>query len=101
MTQYVGTDDPVPGRGGRLHTGDLGRFRDDHLVIVDRIKDLIIRGRPNVHPRDVERAVHEHPDVLEVAVVGIPHPDLGEVPVGAVVLQPVWRARPARTSSRG
>jgi long-chain acyl-CoA synthetase len=88
MTQYIGTDEPVPVRDGWLHTGDLGRFRGDHLVIVDRIKDLIIRGGQNVHPGDVERAVHEHPDVLEVAVVGIPHPDLGEVPVAAVVLRP-------------
>jgi long-chain acyl-CoA synthetase len=88
MTQYVGTDEPVPVRDGWLHTGDLGRFRGDHLVIVDRIKDLIIRGGQNIHPGDVERALHEHADVLEVAVVGIPHPDLGEVPVAAVVLRP-------------
>jgi long-chain acyl-CoA synthetase len=88
MTQYVGTEEPVPVRDGWLHTGDLGRFRGDHLVIVDRIKDLIIRGGQNIHPGDVERALHEHPDVLEVAVVGTPHPDLGEVPVAAVVLRP-------------
>lgn len=88
MTRYVGTEEPVPVRDGWLHTGDLGRFRGDHLVIVDRIKDLIIRGGQNIHPGDVERALHEHPDVLEVAVVGIPHPDLGEVPVAAAVLRP-------------
>jgi long-chain acyl-CoA synthetase len=88
MTQYVGTEEPVPVEDGWLRTGDLGRLRGGHLVIVDRIKDLIIRGGQNIHPGDVERALHEHDDVLEVAVVGIPHPDLGEVPVAAVVLRP-------------
>lgn len=64
---------------GWFHTGDLGRLDEDgFLFIVDRIKDLIIRGGYNVYPREVEEVVHEHPAVREAAVIGVPDARLGE-----------------------
>ncbi|MFC4563943.1 class I adenylate-forming enzyme family protein [Nocardiopsis mangrovi] len=70
---------------GWLHTGDLGRLDDEGFVyIVDRAKDMIIRGGENVYCAEVEAAIHEHPAVGEVAVVGVPHEVWGEE-VGAVV----------------
>ncbi|WP_234360287.1 class I adenylate-forming enzyme family protein [Streptomyces sp. DSM 15324] len=74
---------------GWLHTGDVGRFdADGYLVLVDRIKDMIIRGGENIYPKEIENALHTHPAVLEAAVVGAPDPTLGEVPVAYVVLLP-------------
>ena len=62
-------------RGGWLHTGDLGRLDEDgYLYVVDRKKDLIIRGGFNVFPRDVEEALLEHSAVEGAAVVGRPDP---------------------------
>ena len=70
---------------GWLHTGDIGRFDEDgYLQIVDRIKDMIIRGGENVYPKEIENAFYSHPDVHEVAVVGASHDVLGEVPVAFV-----------------
>ena len=70
---------------GWLHTGDLARFDDDgYLYIVGRKKDVIIRGGNNIHAVDIESVLHDHPDVIEAAVVGIPHKVLGE-DVAAVV----------------
>jgi acyl-CoA synthetase (AMP-forming)/AMP-acid ligase II len=72
-------------RAGWVHTGDLGRLdADGFLYVVDRAKDVIIRGGYNVASAEVESAIHEHPDVAECAVVGIPHPVLGQ-DVAAVV----------------
>ncbi|WP_128377166.1 class I adenylate-forming enzyme family protein [Streptomyces cavernae] len=74
---------------GWLHTGDVGRFDEDgYLVLVDRIKDMIIRGGENIYPKEIENVLHAHPAVLEAAVVGSPHPVLGEVPVAHVVPLP-------------
>ena len=65
--------------GGWFHTGDLGYFdADGFLVIVDRIKDLNIRGGYNVYPREVEEVIYIHPAVAEAAVIGIPDARLGE-----------------------
>ena len=76
-------------RDGWLHTGDVGRFDDDgFLYVVDRIKDLIIRGGINVYPRDVEEALLEHPDIVGAGVVGRPDPKYGEEVVAFVQLRP-------------
>ena len=64
---------------GWLHTGDMGRFDEDgYLYIVERKKDLIIRGGLNVYPRDVEEVLATYPAVIEAAVVGIPSERMGE-----------------------
>ncbi|MFB7718971.1 class I adenylate-forming enzyme family protein [Nocardia sp. NPDC056100] len=74
---------------GRLHTGDVGYFdADGYLVLIDRIKDMIIRGGENLYPKEIENALYLHPAVHEAAVVGIPDPVLGEVPVAHVVPAP-------------
>ncbi len=70
---------------GWLHTGDMARIGDGGFVyIVDRAKDMLIRGGENVYCVEVEAALYEHPDVSDAAVIGVPHPVLGEE-VGAVV----------------
>ena len=78
---------------GWLHSGDVGRIDDEGFVsIVDRAKDMLIRGGENVYCVEVESALYEHPAVMDAAVVGIPHRVLGEE-VGAVVqLAPGARA---------
>jgi fatty-acyl-CoA synthase len=64
---------------GWMHTGDLATMDDDgYLQIVGRIKDLVIRGGENVYPREVEELLHEHPDVSDVQVVGVPDERYGE-----------------------
>ncbi|NEK85235.1 long-chain fatty acid--CoA ligase [Blastococcus saxobsidens] len=74
---------------GWFRTGDLARTDDDgYFFIVDRKKEMIIRGGYNVYPREIEEALYEHPAVAEVAVVGINHPDLGEEVAAAVALKP-------------
>ncbi len=66
-------------RNGWLHTGDMGKFDDDgYLYIVERKKDLIIRGGFNIYPRDVEEVLNSHPAVIESAVIGIPSERMGE-----------------------
>ena len=84
-------------RGGWLHTGDVGRLdADGYLYIVDRIKDLIIRGGFNVYPRDVEDALLRHPDVAAAAVVGRPDEKYGEEVVAFVQLRDGRRGRRGR-----
>ncbi|BBZ11071.1 long-chain-fatty-acid--CoA ligase [Mycobacterium branderi] len=74
---------------GWFHTGDLARVDDDgYYFIVDRSKDMIIRGGYNVYPREIEEVLYEHPDVREAAVVGIPDEMLGEEVGAAVALKP-------------
>jgi long-chain acyl-CoA synthetase len=74
---------------GWFHTGDVGRVDDDgYYFVVDRKKDLIIRGGYNVYPREIEEVLYEHEDVAEVAVIGVSHPALGEEVAAAVVLRP-------------
>ncbi|HEV2427597.1 MAG TPA: class I adenylate-forming enzyme family protein, partial [Acidimicrobiales bacterium] len=74
---------------GWLRTGDLARLDDEgYLYIVDRAKDVIIRGGENVYSVIVEAAIFEHPDVADCAVVGLPHPTLGEEVCAVVVLRP-------------
>jgi long-chain acyl-CoA synthetase len=81
---------------GWFRTGDLARQdADGYFFIVDRKKDLIIRGGYNVYPREVEEVLYEHPAVAEAAVVGLPHPRHGEEVGAAVVLKPGAEATPA------
>ncbi len=61
---------------------------DGYYYIVDRKKDLIIRGGYNVYPREIEEVLYEHPAVAEAAVIGMPHAELGEEVGAAVVLKP-------------
>lgn len=71
---------------GWLSTGDVGYIDDEgYLFLVDRKQDVIIRGGYNVYPREVEEVLYAHPDVLEVAVVGVPHATLGEEVAALVV----------------
>ena len=74
---------------GWLHTGDVGRLDDDgYLTLVDRIKDMIIRGGENLYPKEIENTIGALDGVLEVAVIGRPDDVLGEVPVAFVVPYP-------------
>jgi long-chain acyl-CoA synthetase len=87
-------------RDGWLATGDMARADEDgYLYIVDRKKDLIIRGGYNVYPREVEEVLYEHPDVAEAAVIGIPHQALGEEIGAAVVLKAGAAVSPAELSA--
>jgi long-chain acyl-CoA synthetase len=80
-------------RDGWFHTGDVGRQdADGYLYIVDRIKDLIIRGGFNVYPRDVEEVLMTHPDVANCAVIGRPDAERGEEVVAFVELRPAATA---------
>jgi long-chain acyl-CoA synthetase len=74
---------------GWLHTGDVARIDEEGFVhIVDRAKDMIIRGGENVYCVEVEAALYEHPAVADCAVIGVPHPVLGEEVGAVVVLRP-------------
>ena len=75
--------------GGWLRTGDIGRLDEEgFLTIVDRAKDMLIRGGENIYCIEVENALFEHPAVADAAVVGIPHHTLGEEPAAVVTLRP-------------
>jgi long-chain acyl-CoA synthetase len=90
MRGYWDRDDATADvmRDGWFHTGDVATVDEDgYFFIVDRKKDLIIRGGYNVYPREIEEAFYEHPAVREVAVVGVPHDSLGEEVGAAVVLK--------------
>ena len=91
MKGYWGRAEDTAGaiKDGWFHTGDLAKIDEDgYYFIVDRKKDLIIRGGYNVYPREVEEALYEHASVAEVAVIGIPHDSLGEEVGAAVALKP-------------
>ncbi len=91
MKGYWGREDATREaiRDGWFLSGDMAKQDEDgYFFIVDRKKDLIIRGGYNVYPREVEEALYEHESVAEVAVVAIPHDDLGEEVGAAVALKP-------------
>ncbi|MEY8040347.1 class I adenylate-forming enzyme family protein [Saccharopolyspora cebuensis] len=69
---------------GWFRTGDLGHVQDGWVHVVDRMKDVVIRGGENVYCAEVEAALFEHPDVVDAAVVGVPHRELGEEVVAVV-----------------
>ena len=74
---------------GWFKTGDIARIDEDgYFFIVDRKKDLVIRGGYNVYPREIEEVLYEHPQVREAAVIGVPHEELGEEVGAAVALKP-------------
>ncbi len=82
-------------KDGWFRTGDMAKVDSDgYYYIVDRKKDLIIRGGYNVYPREIEEVLHEHPAVAEVAVIGMPHAELGEEIGAAVALKPGASASP-------
>ena len=75
-------------KDGWFATGDMAKVDEDgYYFIVDRKKELIIRGGYNVYPREIEEVLYEHPAVREVAVVGVPHAELGEEVGAAVALK--------------
>jgi long-chain acyl-CoA synthetase len=81
---------------GWFASGDVGKVDEDgYFYIVDRKKDLIIRGGFNVYPREIEEVLYEHPAVAEAAVIGLPHDSLGEEIGAAVALKPGSTADPA------
>src|SRR4051812_268710 len=91
MSGYWQRDDATADvmRGGWFHTGDIATVDEDgYFFIVDRKKDLIIRGGYNVYPREIEEVFYEHPAVREAAVIGVAHADLGEEVGAAIALKP-------------
>jgi len=79
----------VMDQDGWFYTGDMARVDEDgYFFIVDRKKDMIIRGGYNIYPREIEEVFYEHPAVLEAAVIGVPHAELGEEVAAAVTLKP-------------
>ena len=89
MTGYWNSPDTAVLADGWLHTGDIGHLdADSYLYVVDRKKDLIIRGGFNVYPRDVEEVLAAHPAVAQAGVVGRPDARLGEEVVAFVSARP-------------
>jgi long-chain acyl-CoA synthetase len=90
MKGYFGRDDATAEvmRGGWFHTGDMAYVDEDgYFFIVDRKKDLMIRGGYNVYPREIEEILYEHEAVLEAAVIGVPDASLGEEVAAVVALR--------------
>ncbi len=76
-------------KSGWLHTGDLGYVDNDgHVYIVDRKKEMIIRGGQNVYPKEIEGVLYRHPAILEAAIVGLPDKVWGEEVAAFIVLKP-------------
>lgn len=95
MLGYVGIENDSIDAEGWLRTGDLGHVDGDGYVFIDgRSKDMVIRGGENIACPHVEAALMRHPDVVEAAALGLPHPELGEELAAVVVHKP---ARPAPT----
>ena len=89
MLGYIGIDDGTLEADGWLHTGDVGHLNDDGFLFIDgRSKDMVIRAGENIACPHVEAALVRHPDVVEAAAIGLPHPDLGEELAAVVVHRP-------------
>lgn len=92
MLGYVGIEDGTVDSEGWLPSGDLGHLDDDGYLFIDgRSKDMVIRGGENIACPHVEAALLRHPDVVEAAAIGLPHPDLGEELAAVVVHRPGGR----------
>lgn len=87
VSGYFDVPDADDFRDGWFHTGDLGKVVDGWVHVVDRMKDVVIRGGENIYCAEVEAALFEHPAVGDVAVVGVPHESLGEEAVAVVYLR--------------
>jgi long-chain acyl-CoA synthetase len=86
-------------RGDYMTVGDMGYFdADGYLYIVDRKTDMVISAGVNIYPAEIEEVLHEHPAVLDVAVIGVPNEEWGEELKAVVQLRPA-RRRPPTTSS--
>src|SRR3954452_1396897 len=97
MKEYWGKPDATADtiKDGWFYTGDIGEKDDDgYFFIVDRKKELIIRGGYNVYPREIEEVLYAHPAVREVAVIGMKHDQLGEEVAAVVALKPGAEATP-------
>jgi long-chain acyl-CoA synthetase len=97
MKGYWNNDDATSEvmRGGWFHTGDVATVDEDgYFFIVDRKKDMIIRGGYNVYPRELEETLYEHAAVREAAVIGVPHESLGEEVAAVVALKENAEATP-------
>ena len=89
MLGYAGNDSSPMDSDGWLRTGDLGHINDEGYLFIDgRSKDMVIRGGENIACPHVEAAILRHPDVVEAAAIGLPHPDLGEELAAVVVHRP-------------
>ena len=104
MKGYYGrpdaTDEAI--KDGWFRSGDLGRRDDDGwYYIVDRSKDMIIRGGYNVYPREIEEVLMTHPDVSLAAVIGVPHESHGEEIKAVVILNEAPRSSPRTSWSSG
>jgi acyl-CoA synthetase (AMP-forming)/AMP-acid ligase II len=82
--------------GGWFRTGDLARFDGAHLTIVDRLKDVIIRGGENISTTEVEHELEAHPDLRQAVVIGYPDPLMGERVAAFVVGSPRFDVDAAR-----
>ena len=83
-----------------MKTGDLARLDEEGFCfIIDRAKDMLIRGGENIYCVEVENVLYDHPAVMDAALVGVPHRTLGEEPGAVVTLKPGGR-RPARQELR-
>jgi long-chain acyl-CoA synthetase len=97
LTGYLGRgpvgDETV--RDGYYRTGDVGHLDEDgFLFITDRIKDMIVAGGVNIYPAEIEKALVEHPAVIDAAVIGVPHDDFGEQPLAFIVADPAIALTP-------
>jgi fatty-acyl-CoA synthase len=88
MFEYWGNEAATAAalRNGWYHSGDIG-YRDEngYYFIQDRKKNMIKSGGENIYPAEVERVLHNHPDIMEVAVIGVPDEKWQEIPVAVVV----------------
>ena len=100
MLGYLGMHDDTINAEGWLHTGDVGHLNDEGYLFIDgRSKDMVIRGGENIACPHVEAALMRHPDVVDAAAIGLPHPDLGEE-LAAVVVHRAGRAPTEEDLSR-
>src|SRR5690606_11440320 len=76
-------------RDGWLHTGDVGHLDDEgYLFVTDRKKDMIIRGGENIYCVEIENRLVEHPAIADAAIIGVPHPELGEEVKAVIQVEP-------------